>query len=187
MSTSPIWSRLLRHGARVTAVGLLLAWPGVAFAEEPTIEEVQYAPTELPPDAARSRLLWTGLALTAGWYGASVGTSYLWEDAPNARDLRLPVVGPWLALGDVGCGSRESSCKNLTVVARTALAVISGVGQAGGLLALAEGLFMPTGSAQKAPQASRGTTHDAGRAGTSWTAVPVSLPNGAGIEVVGRF
>jgi hypothetical protein len=186
MSTSPIWSRL-RRGARVTALGLLLAWPGAAFAEEPTIEQVRYAPTELPPDAARSRVLWVGVALTAGWYGASVGTSYLWADAPNARDLRLPVVGPWLALGDVGCGSRESSCTNATVVARTALAIMSGVGQIGGILALTEGLFMPTGSAQKAAQAPRGATHDARRAGVSWAAVPVALPSGAGVEVVGRF
>ena len=81
---------------------LLLAVPRVALAEEPTLDAVTYNPTELPPDAARGRVLLVGLALTAGWYGASVGTSYLWPDAPNARDLRLPVVGPWLALADTG-------------------------------------------------------------------------------------
>jgi hypothetical protein len=127
-----------------------------------------------------------GLALTAGWYGAAVGTSYLWPDAPNSSDLRLPVVGPWMALGDTGCGSRESSCTTLMVIGRTALAVVSGVGQAGGLLAIVEGVFMNTGSgapAAPAPAASSSVGRE-----PAWAAVPVALPDGgAGIQFVGSF
>jgi hypothetical protein len=173
-----------------------------ARAEEPTIDEVRYHPTELPPDGTRARLLLTGTALTAGWYGIGVGTSYLWPDAKNARDLRLPVVGPWMALGDTGCGSKERNCRDAVLVIRTLAAVLSGVGQAGGLFAIAEGLFLNTGTvAAEAPgsAAPGSTAPDTGAPrterpqalqqsrGPAWAAVPVVLPDGAAIQVVGHF
>jgi hypothetical protein len=154
-----------------------------AVAEEPTIDQIEYHPAELPPDGARTRVILVGAALTAGWYGAAVGTSYLWPNAPNAKDLRLPVVGPWLALGDVGCGSRERSCTTAPLVLRTAFAVLSGVGQAGGLFAIVEGLLMDTGASPAAPSSPREKTEQ----GASWSAAPVVLSDGAGIELFGRF
>lgn len=154
-----------------------------ARAEEPTIDQIEYHPAELPPESARPRVILVGAALAAGWYGAAVGTSYLWPDAPNAKDLRLPVVGPWLALGDVGCGSNESNCSTAPVIIRTVFAVASGVGQAGGLFAIIEGLLMDTGSSPAAPSAPR----DKAKQGASWSAAPVVLGNGAGIELFGRF
>jgi hypothetical protein len=180
MMNRPIWPRCTWSLACGVALSLPL-WPGVASAEEPTIDQIEYHPAELPPDGARTRVILVGLALTAGWYGAAVGTSYLWPDAPNASDLRLPVVGPWMALGDVGCGSRESSCTTIAKVGRTALAVVSGVGQAGGVFAIVEGLFMNTGSSPAAGKP-RESSH-----APSWAAAPVVLANGAGIEVVGSF
>jgi hypothetical protein len=171
---------LLSTGALALAA---LCSTSEAAAEEPTIDQIEYHPAELPPDAARSRVILVGVALTAGWYGAAVGTSYLWPNAPNAKDLRLPVVGPWLALGDVGCGSRERSCSTVPVILRTALAVVSGVGQAGGLFAIAEGLLMDTGSSAAAPSAPR----EKSKQGASWSAAPVVLSGGAGIELYGRF
>jgi hypothetical protein len=171
---------LLSIGALALAA---LCSPSQAAAEEPTIDQVEYHPAELPPDAARSRVILVGAALTVGWYGAAVGTSYLWSDAPNAKDLRLPVVGPWLALADVGCGSRESSCTTAPVVLRTALAVASGVGQAGGLFAIVEGLLMDTGASSAATSEPR----DKSKQGASWSAAPVVLSDGAGISLFGRF
>lgn len=159
-----------------------LGWPGEAAAEEPTVDQIEYHPAELPPDAARSRVLLVGLALTAGWYGAAVGTSYLWPDAPNAKDLRLPVVGPWMALGDVGCGPRESSaCDTVPVIFRTTLAIVSGVGQAGGLFAIVEGLLMDTGPSLPS------TPREKPKQGASWSAAPVMLSDGAGIQLFGQF
>lgn len=186
----------------LASVTLLVA-PGVAVAEEPTIEQIEYHPAELPPDGARTRAIVVGAALTAGWYGASVGASYLWPDAPNAKDLRLPVVGPWMALGNVGCGDAESGCSTGTVIARTVLGVVSGVGQAGGLLAILEGLLMDTGSTtsaapsgaagpggSRAPSSAIAERESGARSGpiASWSAAPVMLPDGgAGIELFGRF
>ncbi|MEY4547316.1 MAG: hypothetical protein RL685_3511 [Pseudomonadota bacterium] len=158
--------------------------PSTARAEEPTIDEVRYHPTELPTDSTRTRVLLTGAGLTLGWYGVAVGTSYLYPNAPNARDLRLPVVGPWMALGDVRCGSKERNCRDAVLVIRTVFGVLSGVGQAGGLLAIAEGLFLPTAAA--APGADIRPSATA-RSQRSWAAVPVVLPDGAGLELVGRF
>ncbi len=190
MIPTPIWPRaphLLRRALLGVALGgPILGGSGAARAEEPTIDAIEYDPNEVPPDAARGRLLLVGAALTAGWYGVGVGTSYLWSEAPNAKDLRLPVVGPWLALGDTGCGSAESSCSTLIVIGRTALAIVSGVGQAGGVLALTEGIFMTTGSGAATPKAAGNVMRDVG-AQPSWVAVPVVLPDGAGIEVSGRF
>jgi hypothetical protein len=155
-----------------------------AAAEEPTIDQIEYHPAELPPEGARPRVILVGAALAAGWYGAAVGTSYLWSDAPNAKDLRLPVVGPWLALGDVGCGSREGSgCSTVPLIFRTAIAVVSGVGQAGGLFAIVEGLVMDTDSSPTAPAAPR----EKSKQGVSWSAAPVMLSDGAGIELFGQF
>jgi hypothetical protein len=173
-------SEAVRSTAALLALALAVASPASARAEEPSIDEVDYNPAVMPPDGARSRLLWTGAALTVGWYGAAVGTSFLWDEAPNARRLRLPVVGPWAALGEVRCGSRESSCSTGTVVLRTALAVVSGIGQIGGLAVLAEGAFFPT-----APPAS-GSPPTARRA-SDWLALPVVAPDRVGIDVVGRF
>jgi hypothetical protein len=171
------WSSMSR--VSIGAALLFSFLPALAAAEEPTIDQIEYHPAELPPSGARTRALVVGAALTAGWYGAAVGTSFLWPDAENAKDLRLPVVGPWMALGDTGCAASESRCTTVTVIARTALAVVSGVGQAGGLFAIVEGIFMDTGS-----PAAAGRARASAR---SWTATPVMLPDGGGFEVMGRF
>ena len=49
-----------------------------------------------------------------------------------------------MALADTGCAASEPDCSVFTVVLRALLTTIDGVGQAGGLLAIAEGAFMPT-------------------------------------------
>jgi hypothetical protein len=163
-------------------LGALL--PSTARADEPTIDEVRYHPTELPTDSTRSRVLLTGAGLTLGWYGVAVGTSYLYPNAPNARDLRLPVVGPWMALDGVRCGSKERNCRDAVLVIRTVFGVLSGVGQAGGLLAVVEGLFLPTAAPSPGADIRPSAT---ARSQRSWAAVPVVLPDGAGLELVGRF
>jgi hypothetical protein len=179
-------SRALRLHTTLSLAALTLAALGSArdaAAEEPTIDQIEYHPAELPPDGARTRVIWVGAALTAGWYGAALGTSYAWPDAPTAKELRLPVVGPWMALGDVRCDARESQCSTVSLVVRTAVAVASGVGQAGGLFAIVEGLFMDTGSSSGAPSAPR----EKSGSGATWSAAPVMLSDGAGIELFGRF
>ena len=189
MASRSIAQRLPRRlllGAGVGALAALSSGP--VAAEEPTLDAIEYRPTELPPPGARVRLILTGFALTAGWYGASVGTSYLWSDAPNAKDLRLPVVGPWMALGDAGCGDSESGCSTPIAIVRTAFAIVSGVGQIGGLFGITEGLLMDTGSSTTSARTPATiSSSDATLPGVTATAVPVLLPDGALVEISGRF
>ncbi len=115
-----------------------------AHADEPTGTPTQYRPDELPPSSARWSALLAGTAVLAGSYGIGFGTSYMWPSAPTAPDLRLPVVGPWMALANAGCGDNESGCETVTVVIRSLLATLSGLGQAGGVFLMSEALFLPT-------------------------------------------
>ncbi len=169
------------------AIALTAAWPSPARAEEPTLAEAHYDPTEFPPPGAQTRLILTGAGLTVAWYAAAIGTSFMWRDASNASDLRIPVAGPWLALGDVGCGREERDCETAVVAFRTAVTIISGVGQLGGLLVLVEGLFMSSGAPAGAKPAA--TARDRSDwAGIDWSPTPVALPDGSlGIGISGRF
>ncbi len=121
------------------------------LADEPTQSPETYQPDTYPSSSARTNVLLAGAAVTAGSYGIAFGTSYLWSDAPTAQDLRLPVVGPVMAITGAKCGRDEIGCGTFTVVLRTIFATLSGIGQVGGLGVIAEGLFMKTRSDSAAP------------------------------------
>lgn len=131
--------------ATVAAAGLasVLGAARSAHADEPE-RPTEELPGEYPRGATQPKLILAGAATTAAWYGAAVGFSYLWPDAPGAEDLRIPVAGPWMALGDTGCADDNPNCSTFTVVLRAVLTAIDGVGQAGGLAVVIEGLFLPT-------------------------------------------
>jgi len=171
---------------RVAVVALVLGLASVstaARADEPTLAEVEHDPSVKPPPASQSRLFLTGLIVTAGWYGGAVGTSYLWHNAPNASDLRIPVVGPYMAFGDVGCGNRERNCTTFFVVLRTGLTALSAVGQTGGVLAMVESLFLPTSSEADTARL-RATTRDV----SSLHAYPLVTEDGSlGLGLSGSF
>lgn len=123
------------------------------MAEEPlAADSTKPAPfvAEYPSPSARGTLALAGAGVFAAWYGASIGESFLWPDAPEANKLRIPVVGPWLAVAHAGCGSSEANCSDVLAVIRAVLAGISGVGQVGGLAALGEAAFLPTASSERA-------------------------------------
>ena len=141
--------RSLVFRACVATAGLLaglLSSPNIASAEEPLAPEADTNPSGAPPPSTRPNLVLIGAAVAAGWYGAAYGTSYLWPDSDGASSLRIPVAGPYMALAKTGCSSRESAadCGTFTVVLRTILTSLSAVGQTGGVLAMLEGVFVPT-------------------------------------------
>jgi hypothetical protein len=127
-------------------VALMVAHP--AQADEPVRPET-FDPGDYPPPSARVGLLLGGLGATAGWYGAALGFSYLWPDAPGADDLRIPVAGPWMALADTGCADDDPGCSKFIVVIRAILTTLDAVGQTGGVAVAGEALFLPT--AEPAP------------------------------------
>jgi hypothetical protein len=123
-----------------------------ARADEPLPPEADTNPRTRPQPSAQVNLVLVGAAVTAGWYGAAVGVSYLWSDSDGASALRIPVAGPYMALAKTGCSDAEPFCDTFTVVFRTILTTLSAVGQTGGILVMGEGLFLPT-----APRARRGS------------------------------
>jgi hypothetical protein len=127
---------------------------GSARADEPQ-RPVYYDSSVYPPGSTRYKLALTGVAVSAAWYGAGYGFSALWPDAPGAKDLRIPVAGPWMALADTGCADDDPDCSTFIVVLRAILTTMNGVGQAGGLAVAAEALFLPTSSGPATPQRRR--------------------------------
>jgi hypothetical protein len=129
-------------GAAVVVSALFVAAP--SRADEPLAPQEDTNPNTKPPPSARVNVFLVGAAVTAGWYGVALGTSYLWSDSDGAASLRIPVAGPYMALAKTGCADTEPSCDTLTLVVRTVFTVLSAVGQTGGVLAMGEGLFMAT-------------------------------------------
>jgi hypothetical protein len=156
--------RLQSIGNGVTSLGPMRALPrflgavalvavtlggGDAGADEPKPPERDTSPAVFPDGPTQPNLLLIGGVVTVVWYGAALGTSYLWSDSPSASALRIPVAGPYMALAKTGCGSQEVGCGTLTVVIRTLFTSLSAVGQVGGLLAMAEGALLPTAAAER--------------------------------------
>lgn len=106
--------------------------------------EREALPLEYPPPAAKTNLALTGGAIFVGWYGAAIGASFLEPDAPGSTDLRIPVVGPWMAVAQAGCAKGNPDCSTAWVVVRAILQAMDGIGQAGGLAVIGEALFLPT-------------------------------------------
>ncbi len=114
---------------------------------EPEAEGDSEAP-EFPPESTRWKLVLGGLGMTAVWYGAAAGASFAFPDAPGARDLRTPIVGPWQAIANNGCSADEPDCSGIIVALRTIVTAIDGLGQAAGPLLLLEGIFLRTGASE---------------------------------------
>lgn len=152
------------------------AAPSAAEAREPAAAR-EALPLEYPPPGARTTLAVTGSAVFLGWYGVSWGHSLLEDDAPGAKDLRLPVVGPWMALSQAGCSDGNPDCSKVWVVVRAILNVVEGVGQAGGLAVLGESLFLPT----------REPSHRAAITRPSIEPVPFVAGDSLGLGLRGNF
>ena len=149
-----------------------------------------------PPPGARWAVIGVGLATTAFFYGAAAGMSYAFPDAPGAKDLRTPIVGPWMAIANNGCPPGEE-CSRVWIVMRSVATAIGGIAQAGGLLVAIEGIFMPTQYAPEAsaPRVPKAPSEPAPSPETPkpgeklfWIPTPMAVGTaGVGVGVVGRF
>jgi len=148
MRTRTRFSEWSGKGLVFAAISAAMLVAPKAHADEPTAPEIDVNPTLLPPPSTRPNLVLIGAAVTAGWYGASVATSYGWRQSNEATWLRIPVIGPYVALGKTRCDSRETDCKAVAVVIRTILTSFCTIGQTGGVLAMLEGAFLRTESAR---------------------------------------
>jgi hypothetical protein len=205
----------------VTAVSIatVLATPSLAHAEEPDTEsseknaEVEMAgkvstaaakepeTPVYPPPGARWGVIGVGIATSALFYGAAAGMSYAFPDAPGAKDLRTPFIGPWQAIAHNGCAANDTDCSQVWVVFRTVATAIGGLAQAGGILVALEGVFMPTQYASDTPvravpkkrkppvePESPPDTPKNDDQKLFWIPTPMALgTGGVGVGVVGRF
>jgi hypothetical protein len=166
----------------LVALGQLAAVAASAQeAPEPATRPAPAREPDLPPPSAKLNLALTGVAITGAWYAGALGASFAWQNGHWRDELRIPVVGPWLAMPHFGCGDGEPNCGTALVVIRGILASMDGVGQAGGLFIALESLFMPTRAAAsgRAPQKTK----------QAWVRpVPfIAGRDGVGLGVVGEM
>ena len=154
--------------------------PSEALPPTPSVQLDEY-----PPPSARRNLLLAGFGSSAVWYGGALAVSYAVDDPAMAKDLRIPLAGPWMALSHTGCGGGPE-CNTLLVVLGAIATTLDGIGQAGGLALAAEGLFMPTQepkrarAALRAKRAERHTDFD-------WRPTFDAGKNSVGFGVLGVF
>jgi hypothetical protein len=142
-----------------------------------------------------------GLGTTVAFYGAALGMSYAFPSAEGASDLRVPLVGPWLAVAHNRCTPGEVDCSDAFVALRTLVTALDGIAQAGGLAIMLEGLFLPTqqvvpgapaGPAVQRPTAPKGPEKPAPPGEKPkelfWVPLPITVgARGVGLGIVGRF
>jgi hypothetical protein len=154
--------------ALLVAVPLLAA---SAAAEDPE------PPTRYPPSLVRPKLIAGGLAITGLAYGAGFLAASSWPEVPGSSELKIPVVGPWIALTKNDCAKDDSDC-GFILYMRGFLTIIDGLMQAGGVGIAGEGVFMTTeASAAPEARASAITVRPA----------PIVEGTGVGLGVVGTF
>jgi hypothetical protein len=181
-------------------LGILAAVTAIVVATPARAEPPSNAPRaddeapEYPPPSARWKTVGVGLAATGVFYGAAAGLSFAYPDVPGIKNLRIPVVGPWLAIGNGGCGT-DTDCTNLLLAARVLLMALDGVAQAGSVAVMFEGLFMPTQEAPSAPATEtpregpppNKPSPGGGEKNLFFVPGPMTVGGGVGLSVVGRF
>ena len=122
-------------------------------------------------------LLSTGVGIFVVSYGASAVAGAI-SDRDSDKNLFIPVVGPWIDLGDRNCSNAEP-CGNREVINK-AMIITSGVVQGAGVLMALGSLIIP----ETTTVTEKRTT---AKNKPSVTVAPVSFRAGGGIGAVGRF
>ena len=143
-----------------------------AWAEEPSADSVEQ---RYPPTSVRWKLVVGGAAVTGVAYGLSYYSATTWSDVPGSDALKIPVVGPWIALAQNDCAADDPGC-GFTLYFRGFLTIVDGLVQAGGVGLAGEGLFMTTEAVSVSPVE-----------GVTVRPVPVVTANTTGIGVIGSF
>jgi hypothetical protein len=124
--------------------------------------------------------------MTAAVYAAGMISGFVWNDVPGADALKVPVVGPWIALGQSGCAPDQDSCGGMLAL-RTILTTLDGLVQLGGLGLAAEGIFMTTEADAEASPSAASSAQASAPPVLELGVAPVVGPSVAGVSVTGRF
>jgi hypothetical protein len=174
--------RACHLAAAALAAASVLAAAAPAFAQEAVGEaraDTEVAPRRYPPTSVRWKLIAGGVALSGLGYGTAFLCATTWPDAPGADKLKIPIAGPWIALGDSGCAEGDPDC-GFTAYLRGFLTVLDGFIQVGGLGIAGEGLFMTTEREAPRPRAPA-------EAAVVVRPMPIVTRRTTGVGVVGTF
>src|SRR5262245_48303483 len=126
----------MRIAAPLTLLALLAA-ASPARAEDPVKPsdlrgvpvppETDVPPQRYPPPIVRLKLIALGVAITGAAWGASFASGQYWSTVPGASELRIPVVGPWIALGRSGCATDDLDCSGAKIGVRAAVYILDGI------------------------------------------------------------
>jgi hypothetical protein len=161
----------------ISLAALALTAMGTARADEP-LEAIPTAPareTAYPPSSVRLKLGLGGIAVAGGAYAMSYAMASSFPEIPGMTGLKIPIVGPWIALGQSGCATDNPDCGAL-VVLRGFLYVLDGFAQIGGLGLIAEGVLVKTDPS--APKKAAAFTI---------TPMPLVTGNVTGLGFIGSF
>jgi hypothetical protein len=194
--------------AALTALALLSA-PGLARADgaptgagagaAPSTSKTPWDPdpgeapeVRYPPPLVRLKVIAAGFVVTGLAWGVSFACASIWPYVPNpapgaesgppgSGQLKIPVVGPWIALGHSGCAPDEPFCGAAKVGVRDALLVIDGIVQAAGVALMLEGVIMKTSPERK----KKSLALEVG--GVEMTPAPLLTPTMQGMGLRGTF
>lgn len=122
-------------------------------------------------------LLSTGVGIFVVSYGASAVAGAI-SDRESDKNLFIPVVGPWIDLGDRNCSTAEP-CGNREDINK-AMLITSGVVQGAGVLMALGSLIIPETTSVK-------ETRTTAKNKPTVAVAPVSFGAGAGLGAIGRF
>ncbi len=176
-----IFGLLAGIAPRQAAAEPTVAATGAPDPSQPLPAGPSAAVDEYPPPSARRNLLIAGFASTAVWYGGALAASYAVNDPGMAKDLRIPLAGPWMALSHTGCYG-ASDCSTVLIVLGALATTLDGIGQAAGFALAAESVFMPTREPKRAHAALR-----APHADFAWRPTFDAGKNIVGLGVLGVF
>lgn len=148
---------------------------GALFATTSARADDSAPPKRYPPTSVRWKLVLGGLAVSGVAYTIAYLTAAQWPDVPGAAQMKIPVVGPWIALGHAGCSADNPGC-GAEVPVRGIGQVLDAIAQTAGLGLIGEGLFMTTESEGAAPKAA-----------LTIQPMPIVTPTMQGFGVTARF
>ncbi len=147
--------------------------PSLGVAKAPPSDDDAFA-ARYPPTSTRWKVMGGGLGLTALGYGLSYFSATQNPKVPGLNDLKIPIVGPWIAIGHSGCANistpgllqlKPPAATPATVTVfstpngdcgsalafRGILLVVDGLMQAGGLGLILTGILMKTEAKRPTP------------------------------------
>lgn len=140
------------------------------------------SPLRYPPSSVRPKLIAGGIAVTGLAYGAVFLGAESAPTWPGANESKIPIAGPWIALGMNGCPKENPGC-DAFVFLRAGLLIVDGLLQAAGLAIVAEAILMKTEGVSAAPAKSASLVGPS----FSWKPAPFVTPTSGGFGLVGTF